>query len=308
MNIQVDPTSSNLAPAMLNSKIRPRAVVGYGVKIFHPSPPNYVTRSPGCFGVPRQTTIWNTNQIRHRQRTERHLKINIWEMVTILWLLLLRGMLYCWKSMLGSILEYHSLISIAIKCIVFNVSFLWEEKAICKQVREVVWNRSARCKWTDASAVEGNIENDRFTVACGNFTLSFGRLRQIIALKCVPHVQHDYFSSFNQSDHCYLALLLPLPLSRPCLISLLSWGGCQYTISRIIFMVIQVIYPIKLFQKKEKEQGAFIGVLAWTLGLAGKQIQKQKMKFLASFSETTFDFPVGYSLPISDKQHTHRAL
>ena len=47
MNIQVDPTSSNLASAMLNSKTRPRAVVGYGVKIFHPSPPNYVTRSPG---------------------------------------------------------------------------------------------------------------------------------------------------------------------------------------------------------------------------------------------------------------------
>ena len=37
MNIQVDPTSSNLASAMFNSKIRPRAVVGYGVKIFHPS-------------------------------------------------------------------------------------------------------------------------------------------------------------------------------------------------------------------------------------------------------------------------------
>ena len=47
MNIQVDPTSSNLASIMLNSKVRPRAVVGYGVKIFHPSPPNYVTRSPG---------------------------------------------------------------------------------------------------------------------------------------------------------------------------------------------------------------------------------------------------------------------
>ena len=46
MNNQVDPTSSNLASAMLNSKIRPREVVGYGVKIFHPSPPNYVTRSP----------------------------------------------------------------------------------------------------------------------------------------------------------------------------------------------------------------------------------------------------------------------
>ena len=28
--------------------LRPRAVVGYGVKILLPSPPNYVTRSPGC--------------------------------------------------------------------------------------------------------------------------------------------------------------------------------------------------------------------------------------------------------------------
>ena len=27
--------------------LRPRAVVGYDVKIFLPSPPNYVTRSPG---------------------------------------------------------------------------------------------------------------------------------------------------------------------------------------------------------------------------------------------------------------------
>ena len=27
--------------------LRPRAVVGYGVKIFVPSPPNYVTRTPG---------------------------------------------------------------------------------------------------------------------------------------------------------------------------------------------------------------------------------------------------------------------
>ena len=48
MNIQVDSTSSNLASVMLNSKIRPRGVVGYGVKIFHPSPPNYVTRSSGA--------------------------------------------------------------------------------------------------------------------------------------------------------------------------------------------------------------------------------------------------------------------
>ena len=30
--------------------LRPRAVVGYGVKIFLPSPPHYVTRSPGQGG------------------------------------------------------------------------------------------------------------------------------------------------------------------------------------------------------------------------------------------------------------------
>ena len=29
--------------------LRPRAVVGYGVKIYLPSPPNYVTRSPGTY-------------------------------------------------------------------------------------------------------------------------------------------------------------------------------------------------------------------------------------------------------------------
>ena len=44
-------------------------------------------------------------------------------------------------------------------------------------------------------------------------TFLFGRLRQRIVLKCVPHVQHDYFSAFNQSDHRFLASSLPLPSS-----------------------------------------------------------------------------------------------
>ena len=43
--------------------------------------------------------------------------------------------------------------------------------------------------------------------------LSFSRLRLRIILNSVPHVQHVYFSSFNQSDHCVLALSLPLPSS-----------------------------------------------------------------------------------------------
>ena len=53
--------------------------------------------------------------------------------------------------------------------------------------------------------------------------LSFGRLRQRIVLKCVPHVQHDYFSSFNQSDHCFLASSLPLPSSLRKLPNSVGW-------------------------------------------------------------------------------------
>ena len=65
-------------------------------------------------------------------------------------------------------------------------------------------------------------KKERFTAACSrcrqnlkyaNFTSSFGRLRQNIAPKSVLHVQHDYFSSFNQSNHWFVALALTLPSS-----------------------------------------------------------------------------------------------
>ena len=48
-----------------------------------------------------------------------------------------------------------------------------------------------------------------------NLTWSFGRLRQNIAPKSVPHVQHDYFSSFNQWNHWFVTLSLTLPLTLP---------------------------------------------------------------------------------------------
>ena len=54
-------------------------------------------------------------------------------------------------------------------------------------------------------------ENERFTagarvvIRTSNLNIShrpqFGRLRQRNVLKFVPHVQPDYFSSFNQSYH-----------------------------------------------------------------------------------------------------------
>ena len=64
----------------------------------------------------------------------------------------------------------------------------------------------------------------------GNFTWSFGRLRQRIVLKCVPHVQHDYFSLFNQSDHCFPASSLPSSLLKLPIRELFN-HSIQYTLS-----------------------------------------------------------------------------
>ena len=60
-------------------------------------------------------------------------------------------------------------------------------------------------------------KNETFTAAgslCRQ-NLNYEKLSpkcQKIAPKCVPHGQHDYFSSFNQSNHWFVALPLPLPL------------------------------------------------------------------------------------------------
>ena len=65
-------------------------------------------------------------------------------------------------------------------------------------------------------------ENERFSAVGSrcrqnltyeNFTSSFGRLRQKIPSKRMLQVQHDYFSSFNQSNHRFMALpsFLKLP-------------------------------------------------------------------------------------------------
>ena len=65
-------------------------------------------------------------------------------------------------------------------------------------------------------------KKERFTAASSrcrqnlkyeNFPSSFGRLRQNIAPKSVLHVQHNYFSSFNQSNHWFVALSLTLQSS-----------------------------------------------------------------------------------------------
>ena len=56
-----------------------------------------------------------------------------------------------------------------------------------------------------------------------------GRLRQRIELKCVPHVQHDYFSSFNQSDPlCQKIALKSAPHVQRNYFSLFSQSRCRF--------------------------------------------------------------------------------
>ena len=76
-------------------------------------------------------------------------------------------------------------------------------------------------------------ENERFTAVGSrcrqnlkyeHFMSTIGRLRKQIAPKSVPHVQHDYLSSFNQSNNGFVVLsllflssFLKLPIVNGCL-------------------------------------------------------------------------------------------
>ena len=48
---------------------------------------------------------------------------------------------------------------------------------------------------------------------CDNFTLLLRRGRHGLVHKSVPHVQHDYSSSLDQSNPSFVALSFPLPSS-----------------------------------------------------------------------------------------------
>ena len=65
------------------------------------------------------------------------------------------------------------------------------------------------CNFISLSAVKVNTQNLRLTVVCssihengkcGNLTLLFCRVRHGLIHKSVPHVQHDYFPSLDQSN------------------------------------------------------------------------------------------------------------
>ena len=65
--------------------------------------------------------------------------------------------------------------------------------------------------WLNSSSKTEKNKGDRdFKLPTESFTSSFGRRRQKIAPKSVQHVQHDYFPSFNQSNHWFVALSFSL--------------------------------------------------------------------------------------------------
>ena len=102
-------------------------------------------------------------------------------------------------------------------------------------VDHVVQNRRsalslARHEWFSCKGKEGKIYccelPYRQNLKYENFPSSFGRLRQNIAPKSVLHVQHDYFSSFNQSNHWFVVLSLTLP-SSDLKLPIVNIGGLE---------------------------------------------------------------------------------
>ena len=82
--------------------------------------------------------------------------------------------------------------------------------------------REVRFRLLDTNGFVVKAKNERFTAAGSrcrqnlkyeNFMSSFGRPRQKVAPKSVPYFQDDYSSTFNQSNHWFVVLLLPLPSS-----------------------------------------------------------------------------------------------
>ena len=86
-------------------------------------------------------------------------------------------------------------------------------------VDHVVQNRRSALslawhEWFHNERVTTASSRCRHNLKYENFTSSFARLRQNIAPKSVLHVQHDYLSSFNQSNQWFVGSSLTLPSSN----------------------------------------------------------------------------------------------
>ena len=118
------------------------------------------------------------------------------------------------------------------------------------------------------------VKNERF-YCCGlalssehqiwKFHIVIWQTASKIAPKSVPHVQHDYSSSFNQSCNYFLALLLP----QPCLLLKLSIS----TVAKLIALmyILQGSQPTRLYHKLVLWQlGTFQGICKSTFSSWGE--------------------------------------
>ena len=124
------------------------------------------------------------------------------------------------------------------------------------------------------NGVHVKAKNERFTAAGSrcrqnlwyeNFTSSFGRLRQNIAPKSVPHVQHEYFSSLNQSNHWFVASSLTLPSSN---LIKLRWRKNKSIYDTVFYLKWWMI-----FNSGEFSKDAYIRFVSWKS--AGKKSELQ---------------------------------
>ena len=72
-----------------------------------------------------------------------------------------------------------------------------------------------------------------------NFTSSFGRLRQKFAPKSVPHVQYDYFSSFNQSNQLICGVVVAARFLNSLMFSCYLQTAHTNLISELFIHILQ---------------------------------------------------------------------
>ena len=142
-------------------------------------------------------------------------------------------------------LFYVGLACVAAGCVTKYRRFL----SVCDAgyVGHVVWNRwrVLSLAWHKWFSCEGR---ERKIYRCGralssepqisNFLVVIWQTTSKIALKSVPHVQHDYFSLFNQSNHWFVALSLPFTSSflKLCNKSIQKCGAVTMTLDDVVVM------------------------------------------------------------------------
>ena len=99
----------------------------------------------------------------------------------------------------------HIKIELCVKLSLLRLFYVGRVVQNRRSALSLAWHEWFSCKGCELalSRCRQNIKYENFTSSCQNITP-----------KSVPHVQQDYFSSFNQSNHWFVTLSLTLPSSN----------------------------------------------------------------------------------------------